>query len=377
MKNLFFYGTLRHIALLEIVLARAATDIDLSDAMLPGYAVSNVAEGPFPMIKLDPSAQAIGVLVKGLDAEDIARLDFYEGSFEYDLRTVALADGQQVDVYMPHAGLWTPDGRWSLTAWETQWAALSKWAAVEVMGYYGTRSRDAVAALFPRIRARAAARVNAQASKHGAGTFQGKVEVIDRRMAYSHYYAMEEIHLSYEKFSGAMSQKIERAVFVGGDASIVLPYDPVRDCVMLIEQIRMGPLARGDNSVWQLEPIAGGIDPGETPEDAARREAIEEAGLTLLSLEKIAEVYASPGNATEFFYVYLGLADLPNVITGLGGLASEHEDIRSHVMPFDEFIHLVDAFGATNAPLVMAANWLARHRDRLRSEHPGATPKEI
>jgi ADP-ribose pyrophosphatase len=145
----------------------------------------------------------------------------------------------------------------------------------------------------------------------------------------------------------------------------------------LIEQIRMGPLVRGDNSVWQLEPIAGGIDPGETPEDAARREAHEEAGLTLGHLEKIAEVYASPGNATEFFYVYLGLADLPDTVTGTGGLHSEHEDIRSHIMPFEVFIDLVDTFGATNAPLVMAANWLARHRDRLRSAPPDATPKEI
>lgn len=377
MKNLFFYGTLRHIPLLEIVLGRSAADIAIRDAVLPNYIVSSVAEGPFPMIAEQVGTQAVGLLVSGLDAQDLDRLDFYEGSFEYDLRRVTLADGHSAEVYVPKAGLWTADGPWSLEHWEMAWGALSRFAAVEVMGYFGQRSRDAVAAMFPRIRARASTKVHAQNSLHGAGTFGGRVEVDQRRIAYSHYFALEEVILRHEKFSGEMSDTVERAVFVGNDAAIVLPYDPVRDRVMLVEQIRMGPLVRGDKSLWQLEPIAGAIDPGETPESAAHREALEEAGVTLGSLEKIAEVYASPGNATEFFYVFLGLADLPDDVTGIGGLATEHEDIRSHLMEFDAFIKLVDEFGATNAPLVMAANWLARHRDRLRSANRGATPEEI
>jgi nudix-type nucleoside diphosphatase (YffH/AdpP family) len=374
MTHLFFYGTLRHIPLLEAVLGRNAESLRIDDAVLEGFAVSSVAEGPFPMIAIQSGTQAIGIVVNGLDAADIARLDFYEGSFDYDLEDVTLANGVSAQVYVPRAGQWTADGPWSLHDWTATWGKLSLFSAQEVMGYYGQRSRDAVAKMFPRIRARAAAKVNAQQSLHGAGTFHGKVVVDQRQIAYSHYFSIEEVHLRHEKFSGEMSEVVERAVFVGNDAAIVLPYDPVRDCVMLVEQIRMGPLVRGDTSLWQFEPIAGGIDPGETPEAAARRETLEEAGLALGALEKIAEVYASPGNATEFFYVFLGLADLPDNVTGTGGLATEHEDIRSHVVPFDRFIQLVDDFGATNAPLVMAANWLARHRDRLRSENSGATP---
>jgi ADP-ribose pyrophosphatase len=367
MKSLFFYGTLRDTALLEIVLGRTAVELKLSDAILPDYAVFRVAEGPFPMIKTQEGAQAVGVLVEGLDPDDIARLDFYEGSFEYDLRTVTLAGGQKAEVYISRPGQWTPDGAWSLGAWQAKWGALSRYAAQEVLSYYGKRDRDAVAAMFPRIRARAAAKVNAQASLHGEGTLQGKVDVAQQRIAYSHYFAIQEIELSHERFNGAMSQTIERAVFMGNDAAIVLPYDPVRDCVLLVEQIRMGPLARGDRSLWQFEPIAGGIDPGESPQEAARREAEEEAGITLGHLEKIAEIYASPGNSTDFFYVFIGIADLPERVVGTGGLATEHEDIRSHVMGFEPFMAMVDSFGATNAPLVILANWLARHRERLRS----------
>ncbi len=146
--------------------------------------------------------------------------------------------------------------------------------------------------------------------------------------------------------------------------------------VLLVEQIRMGPLARGDHTCWQLEPIAGHIDPGETPQAAARREALEEAGITLGTLEPVGNVYASPGNATEFFHIFVGLADLPDHIIGTGGLASEGEDIRSHLMSFDDLMALADAQALANAPLVASAYWLARHRERLRSESATAKPDE-
>lgn len=375
MKNLFFYGTLRHMPLLEIVLGKRVDAAMFEETTLLDYVVSRVAEGPFPMIAKQAGAVARGLLVKGLDQQDIARLDFYEGGFAYDLAEVTLANGVVAEVYLPQPGLWTPDGVWDLDEWVSDWAALSCAAAQEVMGYMGKRSREEVADIFDRIRARAKAQVNAKTARHGQGTLKGKVVIEDRNRVYSKFYALDEMLLRFERFDGTMSETVDRAVFIGTDAAIVLPYDPVRDRVLLIEQIRLGPLARGDRAVWQLEPIAGAVDPGETPEDAARREALEEAGLTLGRLEEIAEVYASPGNATEFFYIYLGFADLPDDITGDGGLETEHEDIRSHLYSFADLIGILDQHGFANAPLVLAVNWLARHRDRLRSEGAGATPE--
>jgi ADP-ribose pyrophosphatase len=375
MRNLFFYGTLRDRPLLEIVMGASGDALDVTPAVLRGYKVSSVAEGPFPMIETGVNGKAMGVLVRGLTPDQIARLDYYEGGFGYDLHQVTLEDGQSGEVYVPQPDLWTGNGPWDLSEWQAEWGALSRHAAVEVMGYMGSRSRDDVARMFPRIRARAAARVNASASVHGAGTLQGQIDVQDRRRVYSKFYALDEMQLSHTRFDGTMSAPLDRAVFVGSDAAIVLPYDPLRDRVLLIEQVRMGPLARGDKSCWQLEPIAGAVDPGETPQMAARREASEEAGLTLGALHPVSEVYASPGNSTEFYYIYLGLADLPDSVTGTGGLASEDEDIRSHLMSFDDLMDLVDGMGAANAPLVLVAYWLARHRDGLRLAKAADTPE--
>jgi len=374
MRHLFIYGTLRHLPLLEIVLGRSAGANDLRPATLPGYRVPAAAEGPFPTIETCEAAQAEGLLVQGLSADDFARLDFYEGAFDYDLVPVTLADGQAAEVYLPQPGRWTGEGPWSLEAWEAVWAALSCHAAREVMSYMGKRPRAEVDAMFPMIRRRAHQQVLAETGAHDPLALDGKIEITGRDRVYAKFFALDEISLRHETFDGAMSEEIDRAVFVSADAALVLPYDPARDRVLLVEQIRMGPLARGDHTCWQLEPIAGHIDPGETPQAAARREALEEAGLTLGALEPVGNVYASPGNATEFFHIFVGLADLPDHIIGTGGLASEGEDIRSHLMSFDDLMALADAQALANAPLVASAYWLARHRERLRSESATAKP---
>jgi ADP-ribose pyrophosphatase len=361
--------------LLEIVLGRAARDIDMTPQDLQGYQALGVAEGPFPCIVATPGAVAQGLLVQGLSAKDIERLNFYEGSFAFDLRTVTLASGQSADVYFPQIGVWTTTQPWSLADWQSEWGELSCFAAQEVMDYHGRYTVDQLSRLFPMIRRRAAAMLNAAHSKHGAGTLRGKIDVqrIDR--VYTNYFTLNEYHLRHERFDGSMSEVLERAVFVATDAVLVLPYDPVRDRVMLVEQLRIGPIARGDRAAWQLEPIAGRVDPGERPQQAAHREAHEEAGIALQALETVAEIYASPGDSTEFFYIYVGLADLPDKATGIGGLVTEHEGIRSHLMTFDALMDMVERLQAANSPLVIAALWLARHRDRLRLPPPGATPE--
>ena len=367
MKNLFFYGTLRHIPLLEIVLGRAADTIDLTRDVLDGYRVTGVAEGPFPTIFTDETAQANGLLVKGLTQDDLARLDYYEGGFDYDLVPVTLQSGAQAQVYMSQPGRWTPTRDWALKEWITAHGVMNNFAAAEVMRLMGHKTRDEVGAILPRIRDRASAKARAAQTSRAQLTFQGKVDIAQITPAYASFFAMDEVLLRHERYDGSMSETLDRAVLISSDAAIVLPYDPVRDRVLLVEQVRMGPLLRGDPDCWQLEPIAGLIDAGEDPETSARREAVEEAGITLQSLEKIAEVYPSPGNSTGYYYIYLAIADLPDDVAGAGGLEDEGEDIRSHLFSFEALMDLVDTQSAANAPLVIAALSLARRRSRLRS----------
>lgn len=366
MSDLFLYGTLRHLPLLEIVLGRPAKAMDIVAAQLPAHAVMAVAEGPFPMIQRAVEGFADGLLLRGLTRTDRTRISYYEAGFDYDLREITLADGQRAEAYFPAETAWTPDGLWDLSAWVEKWGPLTCFAADEVMQGFGHVPPEDHARWFQRIRARAHSAVQAQSSRHGDGTLKGRVEVLERKRPYSKFFTIEDLVLRHETFAGGMTEPLERAVFVSSDGAIVLPYDPVRDRVLVVEQIRMGPIARKDPTVWQMEPVAGLIDPGETPQEAAHREAWEEARLRFDSLEQAGECYASPGAVTDFFYLFVGLCDLPDGVTGVGGAADEGENIRSHIMDFADLLALAEARETANTPLTLLTYWLAHHRDRLR-----------
>jgi nudix-type nucleoside diphosphatase (YffH/AdpP family) len=294
-------------------------------------------------------------------------MDFYEACFAYDVQIISLTDGQSALIYIPPQEL--PAGApWSLSDWQETWGPISVESAHEVMSAYGHETPQAVGARFPVVRARAASKLRAMEVPPAHKYTTNDVEVASQTRGYNHFFAVDDVKLTHRRFDGDMSTEIERAVFVMVDSVTVLPYDPVLDRVLLIEQFRCGPLVRGDASPWSIEPIAGRIDPGETPAQAAARESFEEAGLSDLKLEKIAQYYPSPGAITEYLFSYIGITDLANVEVGTGGVAEEGEDILRHLMSFDDLMDLVAKGEAGNGPLILSAYWLAQNRDRLRAQ---------
>lgn len=195
---------------------------------------------------------------------------------------------------------------------------------------------------------------------------QTDLETLSRGLGYRGFFSVEDYRLRHRRFDGTMSAPLERACFISTDAVVVLPYDPQRDRVLLIEQFRTGPMARGDANPWLLEAIAGRIDAGQSPEDAAKREAIEEAGLTLQTLLKAPSFYPSPAAKSEYIYCFIGLCDLAELPQGGGGLACEGEDIRSHLLSFAELMALVESGEINNSPLLILALSLAAKRPSLR-----------
>lgn len=372
MTTLFFYGTLRYPALLKLVLGR---EITLVPGELPRHRTVWAAGESFPMIIPDGSGRAPGVLALDLTPDDIARLDFYEGAFAYDLEEVSVetADGAvPALVYFCHDAPWRPGADWDLEDWIAKWGDLTLIAAAEVMRAFGRETAAQVGARFPIIRARAQSQVRARA-RHRPVTRSSRltradVTVTDLHIPYEKFFALEEYQTVRDRFDGRRSDPGERAIFRAADAVTVLPYDPRRDHVLLVEQLRIGAYAQGDPQPWLLEPIAGIVDAGESYEDTARREAREEAHVEIGALHRIAGYYPSPGGIAQYLVSYLGLADLPPSGPETGGLDVEGEDIRILLVPFDQLMSMQDSGELVNAPMIMSVQYLARHRDALRAQ---------
>ncbi len=261
---------------------------------------------------------------------------------------------------------------WNMDDWQNDWGQIAIYAAEEILGYYRRVEAHALTWRLPMILARAAARCTAEADAAPATLRRDlgadAVTLHASQATHEGFFLTRQFDLSYPRFDGSRSETLSREVFVVGDAVIVLPYDPKRDRVLLVEQFRMGPFGRGDPRPWVLEPPAGRVDAGESPQEAARRECEEEAGLSLRSLHHISSHYCSPGASTEYYHCYLALADLPEMGSGFGGLATEHEDIRTHVISFEEAMALVKSGEANIGPMILMLLWLERERPRLRSE---------
>ena len=188
-----------------------------------------------------------------------------------------------------------------------------------------------------------------------------------KRLVYKGFFSVEEHDLSYKRFDGSQSEVVTRGALVSSDAVIVLPYDPVGDRVLLVEQFRTGPYVKGDANPWVLEPIAGLIDVAETPEEAGLREAKEEAYLDIKRMELVARSYPSPGISTEFFHQYVGIVSLPESTDVVAGLTTESEDIRSHIFAYKEFSDMILSGSINVGPAILLGLWLSKHRERLRN----------
>lgn len=203
------------------------------------------------------------------------------------------------------------------------------------------------------------------------------VELTKRERVFSGYFAVDRLHLRHRRHDGGWTQPIQREVFISGDAVVVLPYDPVLDSVVLIEQFRAGSYANtnGANAgdAWLIETIAGRFGPDELPEEVARREAIEEAGCHLGQFFPMGMFYQSPGCIAEKIHYFCAITDA----TGLGGVHGcdhEDEDIRVIVVPRKTALEAVATGRICNISLAFALQWLELNHSHIMRESGATAP---
>jgi ADP-ribose pyrophosphatase len=357
-QGCFVWGVLRHASLWQ------GRDLQFEPASLHGFAVCTAADSGAPVLVAQDGGHASGAFLRGLAAADLAAMAALEGKgLTIGRVSLVLAAGGQIQAMTLLPQRQRPDPSlppWDFALWQARYG--QEYAVLAQNKVDPDRLGPMLARAGAQIRAAQPAPVTL---RHDARSQDVVLDAL--RQPYAKFFAVEEADLRFRRFDGSLSPQVTRAGFISCDAVTVLPYDPKRDRVLVVEQFRTGPFLRGDPQAWQIEAIAGRIDAGESPEQAARREALEEAGLTLDALLPIAAYYPSPGILTEFLYAYLALTDLPDAAAGVFGLEDEAEDIRGHLLSFDQMMALAASGEIANGPMLLSAYWLAANRERLRA----------
>ena len=211
-------------------------------------------------------------------------------------------------------------------------------------------------------------------------------------------FSMQVVDFRQRRFDGTMSGPRSWELLRRGTAAAVLPYDPVADMVVVIEQFRLPAFAAGLPGVM-VELAAGLTDGAESAEATIRRESVEEMGLELHEMELIGRFLLTPGGCDELCTLFagrvrldapglgaaglgaaglgaagLGAAELgarrPDGLLGVRGLASEQEDIRVRALPAAHVIEQALAGGYPNSVATIGLLWFAAKRDWLRARWP-------
>ena len=196
-----------------------------------------------------------------------------------------------------------------------------------------------------------------------AGFTDKDVQVV-RETLYDGFFGLQKLQVKHRLFEGGWSETFQRELLVRHQAVMVLLYDPKEDALVMIEQFRVGAL-QDRHGPWLLEMVAGIVEPGETLEQVATRETLEEAGCEVLELQQVTQVWTSPGASNEQITLFCGRVDSSGA-GGVHGLVEEHENICVRVVSYEMALQALAAGFIRDATSTIAIQWLQLNRNDLR-----------
>ncbi len=151
----------------------------------------------------------------------------------------------------------------------------------------------------------------------------------EQTLSSQYLYEGRAVKLRIDKVQTESGRETTREIIEHADCVAVVAVD-ADDKVLLVRQFRK-PVEK-----VLLEIAAGGIDPGEDPEDAVRREMQEETGYFPQKLESLGGFYATPGYGTEYLYLYIASELTPSRL-----IAEDTEGIEVVRLPLNQAMKLI------------------------------------
>lgn len=164
-----------------------------------------------------------------------------------------------------------------------------------------------------------------------------KIDLIKDKVLSDNYFILRNITYDLTRKNGEVLQH-KREVYDRGNGATILLYNREKRTVVLIRQFRIATWVNGNKDGRLIETCAGLLDNDE-PEVCIRKEAIEETGYQVGDVQKLFELYMSPGGVTEIVHFFIAEYD-ENLRANNGG-GVEDEDIEVLELPFAEALSMV------------------------------------
>jgi len=178
---------------------------------------------------------------------------------------------------------------------------------------------------------------------------------MNKKNLYKGFFEMNELNFIHQRHDGTWSKKLKREIFSGAQVSTLLPYDPIKKEILLIQQFRAGIISKHVES-YLYEIVAGFIDKNENPEETAKRECLEETGCKVKKIIPIQTYFPAPGSSESFYYLYLGEIESFEG-SRIKGLENEDEDILVSSFKVNKVRRMLDNNIILNGLTLIALQW--------------------
>lgn len=167
-----------------------------------------------------------------------------------------------------------------------------------------------------------------------------KIKIKKTDLLSDNWYILNKVTFDFLRKDGKwVTQK--REVYDRGNGAAILLYNREQKTIILTRQFRLPAYLNGNKTGMMIEVCAGMLD-HDHPEQCIIREAEEETGYRIKSVQKIMETYMSPGAITEILHLFIGEYDASMKVHEGGGLEHEQEEIEVIEMPFDNACKMIE-----------------------------------
>ncbi len=184
------------------------------------------------------------------------------------------------------------------------------------------------------------------------------VKILKKEILSANWYKLYKYTFTFTDRQGQELTQSREAYDRGNGATILL-YNKEQRTVILTLQFRLPTFVNGNEDGMLIEACAGLLDL-DNPEDCIRRETEEETGYRISHVQKIFEVYMSPGSVTEILYFFVGEYSHEQKVNEGGGV-DEDENIEVLEIDFDKAYGMIAAGEIRDAKTIMLLQYAKLH----------------